>query len=131
MRVRIVVNESVRSTLMRAGSTWMRAFGCGLVAVSVLGCSSLQRPIPGLEVIRPTTDTPQFPQLYASWVPKPLEEKAAADRPRITISAQGMDCAAFCREIARQAGLSIVVAEGIENRTLTMEIRNQPIDDVL
>ena len=51
--------------------------------------------------------------------------------PRVTISADSQPLSLFVRQIAEQTGVSIVVEEAIELKTVSLEVADQSVEDVI
>jgi type II secretory pathway component GspD/PulD (secretin) len=75
--------------------------------------------------------SPSFAGIYQQWVPENLSGVAPVAEQRITLSADQMPVSEFVRTLSDQAGVSVIVESGLESKTITMEVRDQPISDVL
>jgi type II secretory pathway component GspD/PulD (secretin) len=54
----------------------------------------------------------------------------SADRP-VSISAQGMQLREFLRYLADRTGVSVVAAEGLDTKEVTLDVTEQPVGQVL
>ena len=100
---------------------WCAVWG---VLLSLGGCGALDDGAIGR--------TAAFRQAYAE-----LEQAAptvappAAEEKRISVSAAAMPLGAFVTYVARESGVSVVVAAELDRRPVTVEFRNVPVSEVL
>lgn len=89
------------------------------VVLLFTGCATA----PTLEPIRP---------LWELAPPKPVKADSAAERSKpIRVAVQGQTVGMFLRRILVDTGVSVVVAEGLENRELWLDIDGQPLAEVI
>jgi type II secretory pathway component GspD/PulD (secretin) len=122
-----LVERSSGSSLSDAWSSWMMGLWFTW-AVTLSGCQSLVNRT-AVSSVRPKPVA--FAGIYQQWVPENLAGASVEEERRITISADQMTVAEFVRTVSDQAGVSVIVESGLETKTITMEIRYQPIGEVL
>ena len=101
-----------------SGFLWVLMLMSGCKSGPVRNLSSLQRPA--------------FAEHYRRAVQAavaPVEQ--AEDQQRITVACEGMRLAEFVRLVAQRSGVSIVVEEAIDERIVSLDVRDQPVNDVL
>jgi type II secretory pathway component GspD/PulD (secretin) len=127
MKVHWLVERSRASSSSDAWSNWMM----GLWFASVVTLSGCQNLAGRAAVSSVTPRPPSFANVYQQWVPPNLAGAAAEEEPRITLSGDGMLMSEFVRTVSDQTGVSVILESGLETKTITMEVRDQPISDVL
>jgi type II secretory pathway component GspD/PulD (secretin) len=127
MKVRWLVEKWRRLSLRGVWCCWMT--GLSFVSVAMQsGCRSL---VGRAAVSSAAPRSPSFAGIYQQWVPENLSGVASLAEQRITLSADQMPVSEFVRTLSDQAGVSVIVESGLESKTITMEVRDQPISDVL
>jgi type II secretory pathway component HofQ len=69
-----------------------------------------------------------FHMLPSSYVPG---GSSASTAPRVTMVAQDMSVGDFMRYVANATGLSVVAEQSLDDKRVTVNVRDVPIDDVL
>lgn len=87
----------------------------------------------GCELIEPQESKPEFIDYYEQQKQKERvgAQKQARDETLLTISTQDMPLTEFLRWLSNETGISVVCAETIDTRPVTVDIVKQGVDGIL
>ncbi|MBA4016212.1 MAG: hypothetical protein C0483_03385 [Pirellula sp.] len=105
---------------------WAVVWACLLTGCQT--CKEVKRRLTWAEP-NPRVTLPEIYGRLSAELSRP--ERRSSDEPRLTIAVEGMPITMFARWVADRAAVSVVIDDRLEGRTVTLDVADVAVSDVL